>query len=191
MTGAQFTQRIGEVVPDFELLDVWPLRAHGGADDFPELLDVMTSIDPAAIDSRPTRLLFAVRERLGAWLGWDDGAGTLPIPGAVESTLRARLPEDLRGTADAAPSLRPFTTLYRTESEWAGELSNKTVHGVIHLAWVDRGGGDFQGQMSVYVKTRGLLGAGYLLLITPFRHVVVYPALLRQIERAWSTRAAY
>jgi hypothetical protein len=28
-------------------------------------------------------------------------------------------------------------------------------------------------------------------LIAPFRHLVVYPALMRQIERAWSARMAH
>ena len=187
------SSRISEVVPDFKLLDVWPLPAHGGPDDFGALLDVMRSIDPSKIDSRATRVLFAIRERLGALLRWDDhdDAASRPIPGAVESTLRARLPDDLRDSAAAAPELRPFSTLYWTDAEWAGELSNETVHGVIHLAWVEDGEGGFQGQMSVYVKPRGVLGAAYMALITPFRHVIVYPALLRQIERAWSARAAY
>lgn len=141
--------RIGEVVPDFKLLDVWPLPVHGGADEFAALLEVMSSLDPAGSDSRASRILFAIRERLGALLGWDDTAEKLPIAGAVGSTLCDRLPADLRGTAAAGPEVRPFTALYRTGVEWAGELSNKTVHGVIHLAWVDEGGGRFQGQMSV------------------------------------------
>ena len=67
-------------------------------------------------------------------------------------------------------------------------MSNQTVHGVMHLAWVDRGEGRYQGQMAVYVKPRGRLGKRYMTLITPFRHWVVYPALMRQIERAWNTR---
>ena len=62
------------------------------------------------------------------------------------------------------------------------------VHGVMHLAWVDRGEGRYQGQMAVYVKPRGRLGKRYMTLIAPFRHRVVYPALMRQIERAWNTR---
>jgi hypothetical protein len=72
--------------------------------------------------------------------------------------------------------------------EFAAELSNKTVHGVMHLAWVDQGEGSYQGQMAVYVKPRGELGKGYMALIAPFRHAVVYPALMRQIERAWNAR---
>ena len=34
--------------------------------------------------------------------------------------------------------------LFRTDNEFAAELSNQTVHGVMHLAWVDRGEGRYQ-----------------------------------------------
>jgi len=59
----------------------------------------------------------------------------------------------------------------------------------MHLAWVDQGDGDFRGQMAVYVKPRGPLGQAYMDFVKPFRHWIVYPELMRQIERAWATRA--
>ena len=83
-----------------------------------------------------------------------------------------------------------FVPLYRTDDEWAAEISNRTVHAVLQLAWVDRGGGAFAGRMGIYVKPRGRFGAAYMALIGPFRHLIVYPALMRQIERAWEDRAA-
>jgi hypothetical protein len=192
--------RIREIVPDFVLEDVWALPIEGGPDDFPALLEVMASLDPAQSDSRATRALWQLRDRLGAWFGIGrttipaDGAaaapvGELPIPGSRETSLAARLPPDLRDSApagDLGPSL--FSPLYRTDAEAAAEISNQTVHGVMHLAWVDRGEGRYQGQMAVYVKPRGLLGRGYMELIKPFRHWIVYPALMRQFERAWKRR---
>jgi hypothetical protein len=83
----------------------------------------------------------------------------------------------------------PFTPLYRTDSEFAAEVSNKTVHGAMHLAWVELADGSFQGQMAVYVKPRGALGEAYMKLIKPFRYLIVYPALMRQIERTWAARS--
>ena len=80
--------------------------------------------------------------------------------------------------------------LYRTDVEYAAELSNRTVHAVMHLAWADQGDGAYQGQMAVYVKPRGLFGEGYMAFIKPFRYLVVYPALMRHIERAWNRRVA-
>jgi len=181
--------RIREIAPDFTLKDVWALPVHGRAEDFPKLLGVMASLDPAHGGSPAIRVLFGVRQRLGSWFGWDEGAGQLPIPGQEEVSLASRLPEDLRGTTAGLDfGSRLFVPLFRTDTEFAAELSNQTVHGVMHLAWVDRGEGRYQGQMAVYAKPRGRLGKRYMTLIAPFRHRVVYPALMRQIERAWNIR---
>jgi Protein of unknown function (DUF2867) len=53
------------------------------------------------------------------------------------------------------------------------------------LGWVADGAGGFRGQMAVYVKPNGLLGNGYMAAIRPFRHLVVYPPMVRQIAPAW------
>jgi hypothetical protein len=181
--------RIEEVAPDFRLEDVWALPARGGAEDFATLLEVMASLDPAGAGSRASRVLFAIRYRVGGWFGWDQVPDLLAIPDATETTLRTRLPEDLRGTATGFElRARDFTPLYRTDVEWAAELSNRTVHAVLHLAWVEQGDGIYQGQMGVYVKPRGRLGDVYMAAIAPFRHRVVYPALMREVGRAWAAR---
>jgi Protein of unknown function (DUF2867) len=186
--------RIGEVAPDFRLEDVWALPAQGGVGDFATLLEVVGSLDPADGESRVTRALFSIRWRVGGWFGWDDAPHPLAIPEDTESSLRARLPEDLRDTATGldlrSTTARRFSPLYRTDVEWAAEISNRTVHAVMHLAWVEKGEGLYQGQMGVYVKPRGRFGAAYMAAIAPFRHRVVYPALMRQIERAWNARMA-
>ncbi|HEX6687601.1 MAG TPA: DUF2867 domain-containing protein [Solirubrobacterales bacterium] len=189
-------------MPDFILEDVWALPVHGGAEDFQALLELMVSSDPANASSLPTRVLWRVRDLLGSRFslgristpiesGGDDAAGRLPIPGTNETSLADRLPDDLRNTAtDIEFGSLPFAPLYRTDVEFAAELSNRTVHAVMHLAWVDQGEDRYQGQMAVYVKPRGRLGKGYMELIKPFRHWVVYPALMRQIERAWDARGS-
>lgn len=189
--------RIREIVPDFTLEDVWALPVEGGAEDFPKLLEAINSVDPAHSDSRATRFLWQLRDRLGAWFGLgrirvaaggsNPPAAELPIPGTEEATLSDRLPDDLRGTAtDVDFGSLPFSPLYRTEVEAAAEVSNQTVHGVAHLAWVDRGEGRYQGQMAVYVKPRGRFGQAYMAAIKPFRYLIVYPALMRQFEREWN-----
>jgi Protein of unknown function (DUF2867) len=35
----------------------------------------------------------------------------------------------------------------------------------------------------VLVKPNGLLGEAYMLAIRPFRHLIVYPGMMRRIER--------
>ena len=75
--------------------------------------------------------------------------------------------------------------MYLTEDEWALEIANRTVHGVLHLGWVAEHDGGHRGQMAVLVKPNGMLGTAYMAAITPFRHRIVYPAMLREIERRW------
>jgi len=174
--------RIDAIASDFELEDVWALPTPGGPDDFPRLVRLMASFDPAKSSSAASRALFALRWKIGELLGWDDAA----TDGGP--TLRDRLPDDLRGTAeDAAFDALPFRPLYGTGDEWAAEIANRTVHGVLHLGWVADAGqpGGYRGQMAVLVKRNGLLGAAYMAAITPFRHLVVYPQMLREVGRRW------
>jgi len=188
--------RIREIVPDFTLEDVWALPALGGRDDFEALIELATSGDPANAENLPTRLLWQLRDRLGDWFDLgristsvDRDKDGLPIPGDSGNSLSARLPDELRGSAaDIRFGSLPFKALYRTDTELAAEVSNQTVHGVMHLAWVEQDEGRYQAQMAVYVKPRGLFGKGYMALIKPFRYWIVYPALTKQIEREWAAR---
>jgi hypothetical protein len=182
--------RIHELTHDFRLEDVWALPTPGGPDDFPRLVQLMASFGPPRGSSRASRMLFAIRWKLGALLHWDDpdtGIG-FRVP-----TLRDRLPVDLRDRP-AGPDFDgfPFTPLYLTDDEWAGEIANRTMHGVLHMGWVPDQTGGYSGQMAVLVKPNGLLGTAYMAAIMPFRHLLVYPALMQQIERAWraGTRSA-
>jgi hypothetical protein len=191
--------RIHDLVPDFVLEDVWALPMRGGPDDFDAMLDMVRRFDPAKVRSRPARLLWSLRDRLGRWLDLGEisssvdaqGPASLPIPGGKERSLRERLPSDLRGTAsDFSFDALPFVPLYRTDREAAAEVSNKTVHGVAHLTWVAVGEGEYEGRMAVYVKPRGLFGRAYMAAIKPFRYTVVYPAILGEVGRAWESRAS-
>jgi hypothetical protein len=126
-------------------------------------------------------LLFAIRWKVGELLSWDgDDAGL----SARVTTLRDRLPGDLRQTTRPTFKGAPFSSLYLTDDEWAAEIANRTMHGVLHIGWVPNGDA-YRGQMAVLVKPNGLLGDGYMTAIKPFRHLIVYPAMMREIERAW------
>ena len=52
----------------------------------------------------------------------------------------------------------------------------------MHIGWVPDQTDGYRGQMAVYVKPNGLLGNGYMAAIKPFRHLIVYPQMMRQIE---------
>jgi hypothetical protein len=178
--------RIHELTGDFRLEDVWALPTPGGPDDFPRLVEVLASGDPAQGSSRVARALWAIRWKVGGLLGWDDPDAGL---GSRVPTLRARLPVDLRdGPSGPTFETLPFTSLYLIDDEWAAEIANRTVHGVMHLGWVPDGPGRSRGQMAVLVKPNGLFGAAYMAAIRPFRHLIVYPPMIRQIEREWRAR---
>ena len=182
--------RIHELTRDFRLEDVWELPTPGGPHDFTRLVQGIVSGDLLRGSSRVVRALFAIRWRIGELLGWDGPDTGL---GSRVPTLRDRLPLDLRD-APSGPDFDalPFTPLYLIGDEFAAEIANRTMHGVMHLGWVPDGTGGYHGQMAVYVKPNGLLGTAYMAAIRPFRHVVVYPQIMRQIERNWqaSTRSA-
>ncbi len=175
--------RIHEVAPDFELVDVWALPTPGGPDDFPRLVELAASFDPGRSSSAAVRALFAIRGKVGDLLGLDEPDAGL---GSRVPTLRDRLPADLRD-APLGPDFDavPFTPLYVLDDEFAAEVANRTVHGVCHFGWVPDGSGGYRGQMAVLVKRNGLLGTAYLAAIRPFRHLIVYPALMREFERTW------
>lgn len=183
------------IAPDFQLLDVWEMPVKGGREEFDDLLAILASFDPESSDSRTSRLLFAARRRLGSWFGWDEPHDR-PIPGCAETTLRARLPDELAGSAEtfeafassAGHAEADFQPLYRTDEEAAIEISNATVHGVLLVSWIPTRGHHHLGYLSVYVKARGILGQVYLRAIGPFRHMIVYPALMQEIGAAWDTR---
>jgi hypothetical protein len=179
--------RIHELTRDFRLEDVWALPTPGGPDDFPRLVRLIASFDPSRSSSCAARTLFAIRWKLGELLGWDDPDAGL---GSRVPTLRDRLPADLRETPSGPDSdALPFTPLYLIDDEWAAEIANRTVHGVLHLSWVPDQSGGYRGQMAVLVKRNGLLGTGYMAAIAPFRHLIVYPPMLREMGRRWRGRA--
>lgn len=178
--------RIHEITPEFRLYDVWALPTPGGPDDFPRLVQQFAAGDTADNPSWLARMLFAIRWKLGALLGWDKADAGV---GSWAPTLRDRLPVDLRdGPTGPEFERLPFTSVYLTDNEWAAELANRTVHAVMHLGWVPDRAGGYRGQMAVLVKPNGLRGRAYMAGIAPFRHLIVYPPLMRGIGQAWRTR---
>ncbi len=161
--------RIHELVSGFDLEDAWALPVFGTADEFPEFLELATGLDPSKSESRATRFLWELRDRLGRWFD----LGRVKASGEEGESTGGRL---------------PFEPIYRRENEAAAGISNRTVDGVVHFGWAQCGGGRYQAQMAVYVKPRGRFGQAYMAAIKPFRHRIVYPALMRQFGRAWDRR---
>lgn len=173
--------RIHGLTPDFRLYDVRALPTPGGPDDFPRLVRQFASGDPSDGASRAGRVLWGIRWKVGRLLGWDGPDAGL---GSRVPTLRDRLPADLRD-APRGPDFSRFRSVYLLDDEWAAEIANRTVHAVMHIGWAPDGTGGYRGQMAVLVKPNGLFGTAYMAAIMPFRHLIVYPPLMREIGREW------
>jgi Protein of unknown function (DUF2867) len=178
--------RIHELTRDFRIEDVWALPAHGSRDDFRFLVEaVFAQSDEDEGSSRVARALWAIRWKLGEMFGWDRPESGV---GRRVPSLRERLPADLRDAPGPDDVDGLFTSLYLIDDELAAETANQTMHGVLHLGWVPDGTGDYHGQMTVLVRPNGQLGRAYMAAIKPFRYLIVYPSMLRQIEREWQAR---
>jgi len=176
--------RIHKIAKDFQLLDVWALPTPGGPDDFPELVRLMATFDPSEA-SPVVRALFAIRWTAGRILGLDRKETGL---GTRVRSLSDRLPADLADTPSDFDA-GPFTPLYVTDDEFVLEIANQTMHGVMHVGWVPDGTGSYRGQMAVLVRPNGVLGEAYMAAIAPFRHLAVYPLMMRGIGRPWRETA--
>ena len=177
---------IHRLAPDFDLEDVWALPTPGGPDDLAALVELVAGGGLRGGSSGGSRALFAIRWKLGELLGWDAE----PSPGKQRRpSLRDRFGPDLRDAPTGpTPSGSPLTPLYLLHDEYAAEIVNATVHGVLHIGWVADDGGGHRGQMAVLVKPNGALGRLYMAAIRPFRYLVVYPPMIRSLGQAWARR---
>jgi Protein of unknown function (DUF2867) len=134
--------------------------------------------------TRPARLLFRLRILIGRVLGWDSGRSETP----KELFAERLTPRDCaRSAVPAGTQEGMLRVVYSFENEQLVELRNRTVHAAALSALVERSQ-SYRFYLAVYVRKRGWITPVYMSLIDPFRRWVVYPALLRQIESAW-TRA--
>jgi len=180
--GAHFSRpwRIHAYTAGFRLTGVWALPTPAGPDDFPRLVAMLADFADVRRRGSVVGLLLAVREALGAILGW---GGAADDPG--RPSLRHRLAPDLRASPGAVTPPMGFAPLYQIGDEWAAELINRTVHGVIHLSWVRDAAGCYGGPIAMLVRRNGVLGRVYLAVTAPFRHLVIYPRLRSWLARRW------
>ena len=123
--------RIHELTPDFKLEDVWALPTPGGPDNFPRLVQLITSGRPSDRASAPPARSLRSAGRWSYWLGppgrrrWrpgadaprpvDGGSARCPIrPGLRRAPLHVALPARRRvGGGDRRPDRTsvPYTRL--------------------------------------------------------------------------------
>ena len=152
----------------FELLDLWqyPIEAEAEG-DFATFLEVHDMKAMVTETSVIVRALFGLRLALGKVFRWDEPS---------------------ESAQDGNQSIG-FEEVYRDHRELVMRTENATVTALMHLGWVQLDNGRWTARMAVYADPKGRLGRGYMALIAPFRHGLVYPALMRACRRRWERRA--
>ena len=193
--------KVHDIAKDFRLLDLWemPILADVTENqDFRSFLEAVKTVPRNPVKRRISigliigGLLFAVRILLGKIFPLDKDINILPIPGCKETSLRERLTKDdlARSLSKQKPEgenkrIFAFSVVYHYENELLNELSNNTAHVLMHLGWVHKYGNYYTAQLAIYAKSRKFPGRLYLMLIMPFRRLVVYPSMAKNFKYKW------
>jgi hypothetical protein len=100
-----------------------------------------------------------------------------------------RLSPTDRAQSTAAPGIPDgrLSLLYRFDNEQLSELRNGTVHAFSSLSMRPTPGG-YLAYLAIYVKPVHRFTRLYMAAIAPFRRLLVYPAIIRKVERGWAER---
>jgi hypothetical protein len=127
------------------------------------------------------RALLNIRLFVGGLLGWDRE----PAATAWETfTARLTTADRSKSLAQAGTREGLFRVVYRFENEQLLELINRTAHAAALSALVETVD-DYRFYFAVYVRSVGRFTRVYMALIDPFRKLVVYPSLLRNVRATW------
>jgi Protein of unknown function (DUF2867) len=128
------------------------------------------------------RALLNIRFFFGRLLGWDRE----PSATAWETfTTRLTTADRSKSLALAGTPEGVFRVVYRFENEQLLELINRTAHAAALSALVETAH-DYRFYFGVYVRSVGRFTPVYMALIDPFRKLVVYPSLLRNVRATWN-----
>lgn len=176
--------RAHTLLRDVPLEDVWAIRLRGGGPG--RTIEDLGPMFSAAIDAAPAivQALFRLRIRMGALFGWDRERPEW----SAESYAHRLTPAD-RARSTAAPGTpdRPFSLVYRFEDEQLSERRNGTVHAFSSLSMRPTPDG-YLAHWAIYVQPVHRFTRLYMRAIDPFRRLLVYPAIIRKVERAWAER---
>lgn len=170
------------------LHDVWAVDLPYGPKNI-TLLDLKDILSERVIGSSPiVHFLVAFRKLLGRIFGWEKEQELKDPP----SDFRDRISAADRaasmvpmGTADGP--FEPFRVLYVFPRESASEIWNATVHAILSYALIEQANG-YRLYWAIYVRPVGWLTKPYLMMIDPFRRLIIYPSIFRSIYSAWMRR---
>jgi hypothetical protein len=169
--------RAHELLQGVPLHDVSAIDLPGGGEG--RTLADIRALESTAAPNPLAKRLFAVRYFFGRVFGWDRRKI------AVEESLVARLSERDRSASVVPPGTfqSSFLIVYQFADEALSEILNATVHGYVCTALV-RSGSGYRFYLAVYVQPVSWITRPYLLAIEPMRWLL-YPSMLRRIQRAW------
>jgi len=181
----QLELRAHSLLADVPLHDAWSVELEGGEPGC-TISDVraLISLETLAAGNRAARLLFRIRSALGRSFGWDRE----PVRASRESFIH-RLSDVDRERSLVAPGTPEgaFRILFVSPREAISEIQNSTVHAFSVVALLERPGG-YRLYWGIYVLPVGRFTRWYMHLIDPFRRIIIYPAMLRQIRSVWDQR---
>jgi len=176
--------RVHALLHDVPLEDAWavPLSGGGAGRTVQDVRAVMLAgreTAPAVV-----RGLFRLRSRIGGLFGWDDQRPAWNAESYADRLSPADRAQSLvaPGTPDGS-----FRLLYRFDDEQLSELRNATVHAFASLSIRQTPGG-YLAYLGVFVQPVHRFTRLYMGAIAPFRRLVVYPAIIRKVQRAWAER---
>ena len=175
--------RAHSLLADVPLHDVWAIDLPGHSRGRTiEDLRALLAVEKLRIRNPLAKLLFALRAWLGRIFQWDRMPPQAPDKSFLHKLSSSDLAASLvpPGTADG-----PFRILFVSARESIAEIHNSTVHAFSVFALVERHV-SYRLYWAIYVRPIGRITSWYMRLIDPFRRLIIYPAVLRQIRAAWS-----
>ena len=173
---------------DVPLHDVTTMRLRGGGEgrtvqDFLALLSIETlqRLNPVVGG------LFRLRWALGRLLGWDDDEPQAPGSSYLHRLTDADRADSLVKPGSRNSAMGPFHAVYVVPGEALYELTNATGHYFLLTAMEPSADG-YTLYWAVYVRGVSWLTPLYMALIDPLRRFLVYPAMVKHLERAWEER---
>ncbi len=177
--------RVNSFLTDVPLHDVWVFHLRGGDEGLTlhEAQEILAQASPLEANTA-VAVLVGFRMLFGGLIGLDDQKYF-----DQTSSYINRLTEEDRARSLAQPgtSAELFRTVYAFESEQLAEMMNRTAHAFFCMA-IEPTGDGYTMYWAIYVRETGALTPIYMSLIDPFRRYIVYPAIVRSVERTWATR---
>jgi len=163
-------------VHDVWFVDLPRWRAGVTLDDF-----LRTASNCLFTPSSLVRMLLGIRFFVGQFFDWDCE----PSATAAKS-FATRLTDTDCSRSLAAAGTRDgfFRVVYRFENEQLVELINRTVHAAALSTLVETAT-VYRFYLGVYVRSVSRFTPFYMVLIDPFRKMIVYPSLLRSVRAQW------